>query len=257
MPRYRQIKMNQLLNIKLPEKAKIAVIGDIHGHDQQFFEMVEKIKPDKNRIIISVGDIKDKGFGKKAETKIINKIQELTKEQIGYIIRGNHEMWHINQAKKSNQYSEEINWFMTLPFALSFVWPNENRVTVVHGGVTPHHTWKDLENNTDLVYIRTLNDKGEYIPLKWVEENGKKVLKAKGAGAVWHETYDGRFGYIASGHNAQKDGIPKFYKYSCNLDSSVYSTGILTAQIFERGGLEEMIRVTGPAGSPGFDPTQR
>ena len=88
------------------------------------------------------------------------------------------------------------------------------------------------------------------IQLQWISQNGRQILAPRKIGVNWHDLYDGRFGYVASGHAAQKDGVPKFYQYSCNLDTSVYTTGILTCQVFGANGREELITATGPARKP-------
>ena len=140
------------------------------------------------------------------------------------------------------------------PLSLFFRFNNGSRLTVIHAGITTSHTWEDLDNNSDVVYIRELDENGDYIPLKWKKQpDGRKKLQPKKEGRPWHELYDGRFGYIASGHNAQTDGEPKFFRHSCNLDSGCYNTGVLTAQIFSENGREELIQIKGEAANPGYN----
>ena len=239
--------MTDLLNIDVPNGVKITVIGDIHEHDKQFYELIDLIKPGPDNIVVSVGDVYDKGFGVPVAEAITRTIKEFVDAGYGYIVQGNHEAKQIRRHIASGaKMSPELQWLGSQPLGLSFVFSNGSRLTVVHGGVKPAHTWEDLRSNTDLLYIRTLDESGEYIPLKW--EDG--ALKPKQPGKLWHELYDGRFGYIASGHNAQKDGIPKFWKHSCNLDSACYASGKLTAQVFGESGKKELIQISGPAANP-------
>jgi hypothetical protein len=144
-----------------------------------------------------------------------------------------------------------LAWCRQLPLALFFEFSTGAKLTIVHGGVTPKHTWDDLGVNVETCYVRTVDEQGNMIRMIWVVRDGQKVLVSeKPNGKLWHEVYDGRFGYIASGHAAQKDGVAKFYGYSCNLDTACYDTGILTAQIFGESGREDLISVQGPAAKP-------
>lgn len=220
---------------------KIAVIGDIHGHDEQFFKIVEKFKPGPNRILISAGDVLDKGWGETVEFKIIHEMQRLESEKCFFMVKGNHEVKRIKKLKKFTNLATEYLWLNSKRTGLSFTMP-DFKLTVVHAGVTPKHSEKDFENNSlDFCYTRTVDSNGNYIPLIWKDNK----LIAKADGVLWHEIYDGRFGYIASGHIVQEDGMPKFYDNSCNLDSGCYETGIMSAQVFGNNGLEDLIQATG------------
>lgn len=237
------------LNIKVPEDVELAVIGDVHEHPKQYFDLVKKIQPSEKRWLISVGDVYDKGFGPEVAEEITNHLKGLVDKQMAYVIRGNHELKAIRKYRR--QLSDALMWWRKQPIALSFVYPNDYRVTIVHGGVTPKTTWDDLGKVKETCYVRSVDPNGNFIPLMWVEEDGvKKLVPKRPDGKVWHEPYDGRFGYIASGHAAQKDGLPKFYENSCNLDTACYHTGILTGQLFSKDGLGKLITVTG---TPKFD----
>lgn len=241
------------LNIQIPKGVKISVIGDVHSHDEQFFKLLDKIQPSNNMWLVSVDDLIDKGFGIDSFNKITNKIIELKNQGICFLSKGNHTLKYINKFKRTPEnLSNELKWLEAQPIALSFQFHTGNRLTIVHAGVTPRHTWEDLDSNVEVCYVRDVDEDGKMIKLKWIEENNqRKLVKEKEGGCSWHEVYDGRFGYIASGHNAQFDGKAKFYNYSCNLDSAVYETGILTAQIFSNEGkLEDLITVSGIPAHP-------
>lgn len=242
-------------DIEVPQGTKIVVCGDIHGHEKQFMELIEQIQPSEKMWFVSVGDILDKGFGRKSENIIINKIKELHEKGLAHIVKGNHELKHIRlHRREGKKLYPELDWMDKQPLSLFFRFNNGSRLTVIHAGVTVSHTWEDSENNSEIVYIRELDEDGQYIPLKWKKlSDGRKQLQPKKEGKPWHEFYDGRFGYIASGHNAQVDGIPKFFKHSCNLDSACYNSGVLTAQIFSETGREELIQTRGEAANAGID----
>ena len=241
------------IEISVPNNTKIAVIGDIHEHDKQFYEMLDQISPSEKMWAVSVGDVYNKGFGRSVGDKITDTLIDLSKKKIGYAVKGNHEIKIARLASKSgDKISEQLSWFNNLPLVISFIFENKTRLTVLHGGVTKNHTLKDLKTNNEMAYVRTLNEKGNYIKLsKTKDDKGNDVLLPEEIGIPWHEVYDGRFGYIASGHNAQHDGIAKFYKYSCNLDSACYDTGVLCGQIFSEDGLDKSLRVIGEAFTPG------
>jgi hypothetical protein len=242
--------MSDNLNIQVPKGSKLAVIGDVHEHPEQFHKMIQKIDPSWKMWFVSIGDIYDKGFGVKCAEDLTKEIQELQKQKIGFAVRGNHELKQIRKNKKF--LDPHLAWWKAQPLALSFTFYTGSRVTVVHAGVTPGMMWQDLVHDVEVCYVRDVDDSGQMIPLVWKDIDGVNTLvKGKEGGDIWHRKYDGRFGYIVSGHAAQKDGKAKFYNYSCNLDSGVYDTGILTAQIFgDDGNREEVICVEGVARKP-------
>ena len=232
---------------------ELVVVGDIHENEYHFDQMLERAEVGTKRILVSVGDVYDKGEGSHVAERIIRKIQELNKRGFGYMVRGNHEQRNIKKAKerfeKSGKSGEdyltpELRFCKNIPLVLSFIFPNQNRVTVMHAGVSPHHTWKNVSTNTEVMYIRSLDDKGYPIPLVWSEEGGVNKLMPERNGVVWHEMYDGRFGYIISGHDSQRDGKVKYYKNSCNIDTRCYDTGILAGQIISDGNLKELITIS-------------
>jgi len=230
------------ITVKLKENTVIGVIGDIHEHEEQFDEMVEKFGPSEDRILVSAGDILDKGFGKDVGFSIIRKMSELDNF---YCVAGNHDFKHARKAiRAGRELGTELQWIDNLPWAISFVFPNGKSILVLHGGITPKNKYEDL-GKSEVMYVKTVDEDGEMIPMKRKTINGKIVLSAARPGRSWHELYDGRFGYICSGHDAQRDGRPKYYGYSCNVDTACYHTGILTCQTFDQKGLNETLYVYG------------
>lgn len=240
--------------IKVPRDTSICFVGDIHEHPEQFFKLVDQYKPGENRWIVSVGDVCDKGYGPNAARKITEELKEYQKKGFGFAVRGNHELKILKKARKSKDSTPDwLKWWAKQPLVISFEFPRGSIVTTLHAGVTPKMTSNDLGSDIEVVYVRDVDNIGKMIPLIWINgEDGKKALiPAREGGTPWHEKYDGRFGYIVSGHAAQKDGVPKFYNYSANIDSGVYETGILTGQVFTPDGKRgELIQVTGEAFKP-------
>lgn len=243
-----------LQRYRLSNDTKLAVVGDIHEHEYQFDELVKLIKPSEKMLLVSVGDIYDKGFGPEAAESITKKLQILVDNKVAYAVRGNHELKHIRKTRRDP--SPGIQWWRKQPLVLNFCYDNGSMITVLHGGVTPLHTWNNL-SDIEICYVRTIDEDGKMIKLQWVEKEGKKeLIPEKPNGKVWHHLYDGRFGYIASGHDVQSDGTPKFYNYSCNLDSGCYMTGKLSCQIFSSQGREDLLTVEGPFKNGLLSPNQ-
>lgn len=235
--------------IKITQDTILGVIGDIHEHEEQFNEIVENFKPSEKRILISVGDIYEKGFGIDKAESITDTLKKFNEEGYGYVVSGNHDYKLIRKAIRGGKdMSPQLQWIETQPWSISFKYPNGKSILVLHGGVTPKHKAEDL-SNSEIMYVRTVDSNGDYIPMKRRTINGKTVLGAATHGPSWHEVYDGRFGYICAGHDAQKDGKVKYYKYSCNIDTACYHTGILTCQTFDQKGLVETLHSYGiPSG---------
>lgn len=235
--------MSDFLNIPVAPGVKIAVVGDLHEQERHFDQLLERINPTPGKmVLVSVGDLYDKGKGPSHAESMADKIKILNQDEVGFIVRGNHELKHIRRYKKN--LTPQLQWLQTQPLVLSFVFDNGSRVTVLHGGVKPKHTWADLSFDLEVAYLRDLDQDDNMIRLQWIEKDNTRFLQpAKPGGVSWHTKYDGRFGYIAAGHEPQVDGIPKFYNHSCNLDTSCYSTGVLSCQVFGSQGREELIQI--------------
>jgi predicted phosphodiesterase len=234
-------------DISLPRGTKVTVVGDVHEHERQFDEIVERIQPCREHRLVSIGDIYDKGFGPRVAESITKKLKRMVEDGVAYVIRGNHEQRHL---RRSTALTSGLQWFATLGLSLSFRFHNQTKLLIVHAGVAPSFTTEDLVRNVETLYLRTLDERGNFIPLKWKTIEGKRRLVPMRDGKPWHEYYDGRFGYIISGHDSQADGEVKFYPYSCNLDTKCYQTGVLSAITYGENGREDLIRIEGPAARP-------
>jgi predicted phosphodiesterase len=234
-----------MLNIKLKRGTKLVVFGDVHEHKEPLDKLFERFTPSEKCIVVSVGDIYDKGFGKNIAESITDKLIAYHKQGFFHAVKGNHELSNIKKAKKYDRMTDQLSWWAKRPLSLTFSFTNHSKVTIVHGGLLPSYDWDDIAKSIEVCYIRIVDDKGKYVKRIRTEEDGMRIMKFKKPGVLWHHLYDGRFGYVVSGHDSQKDGTPKFYNHSCNLDSAVYHTGKLTAQVFEDGIRKELATFVG------------
>jgi hypothetical protein len=237
--------------IKVPKDTEIVAFTDPHEHAEQFFNLLNIINPSEKKWIVCCGDLKDKGYGDVAFNNMTDEMIKLSEKGIGFIVKGNHEIKLLKNNRKNSNASLQIEWWRKQSLGLSFEFYNGNRLTVLHAGVVPGMTWEDLDSNTEVAYVRDVDELG-MIQLIWKKINGVDTLvKSREGGKSWHELYQGNFGYVVSGHQPNKDGQPRYYNYSCNLDCAVFETGVLRAQTFTpEGNLGELITVTGTAFKP-------
>lgn len=236
--------------VKVPKGTYLFVVGDVHEHEDHFRRAIQTVKPGPTRWFASVGDIYHKGYGTDAAARITDQLKNLSERGVGFAVKGNHEIKEIKKIKKSKGVlSSQLAWFDRQPLAIEFTFESTgNKVLLVHGGVTPLMTYKDLEDQLDIVYVRYVDNEGKHVPFKRVKKDGYTFFEMVREGVIWHEKYDGRFGYVVSGHSSQMDGKPKFYNYSANLDTGCFETGVLTVLEFtDQGKKGRTIQVEGEA----------
>lgn len=239
-----------LPEFKLKNSDKLFFCTDIHEHPKQFKDLVRQINPSPGRYLICLGDVYGKGYGIQAANEIIDIIRELSNQGLAFMIRGNHELKTIINAQKARKMNDTLKWISNQPLAITFLFDNGSRVTGVHGGVLPKHKWSDLNHDVETSYVRVVDEEGNSVKMVWRVKNDYKFMELEKPGELWHNLYCGRFGYLMSGHNSQKDGIPKFYNYSANIDTSCYSTGVLTGLEYTANGRGAILTATGPAKRP-------
>lgn len=245
--------LQHLFYIPVPKDIKLFVVGDLHEHLNQFQQIIKKVQPSNKIWFVSVGDIFDKGMGISTAHKITRQLIEFDNQEFGFAVKGNHEIKYLNRTSPKN-YSPELIWWNKQPGILHFEFENNNLFTIVHAGINPNiSSWEELQYDGRNYYIRSIDENGEFIPLHRVLRNGIISLEpVKPNGVTWHKSYDGRFGYVIAGHDAQKDGIPKFYKNSCNIDTAVFQTGKLTGVLVGKNGIEEVITIEGKPVNPNY-----
>jgi hypothetical protein len=200
--------------IFLNKDIELLIIGNLNGNEILFNQVINHCSINK-RILISLGNfypktiINDNNF-------IVNKLQELQSKKLAYVIKGNHEYRYLLHSRSDNK----LSWLNSLPIVLSFVFNNQSRVTVVHGGISPKCTWS--ESLTEMMYLNLIDTSGNPIAKK---------------GIPWYDLYDGRFGYVVSSY------LPhtkiQYYKHSCNINCT--NSEILFGLVFSNGRIKNVI----------------
>lgn len=223
--------------INVPKGTTLTIIGDIHEQKTHFNKLIELAKPSDTNWIVSVGDIYDRGHGREAGDEIVRKLLGLN----AYVVRGNHEQ----KRRRREELSDEEKIASEFPLSYTFLFDNYTKLVVLHGGITPKHSLKDLTHNTEIVYVRNLDENNKSIPLKRTKtEDGDVIFVPKRPGGEpWHKKYYGRFGYIVAGHEPQYSGQPAFYDFSANIDTGCFKTGVLTGIVFDRAGRQDVLQV--------------
>ncbi|HEX2832764.1 MAG TPA: metallophosphoesterase [Thermoanaerobaculia bacterium] len=212
-------------SVKPAPGARLIFIGDIHGCFEELCELLDRVQPAKNDLVVSVGDIVTKGY---------DPVQclELWRER-GYLaVQGNNEIKLLAQAIPLLRYfsddpvvrrSDLVKYIRSWPRAIDF--PNAG-VTAVHGGFLP-----DMRIDAE-----TIEQEKDVIPeLRWIRrKNGDwrpipKEKKKKGD-VLWAEKWNGdRF--VVYGHTPLRE--PKFDERALGLDTGCVYGGKLTAAIYD------------------------
>ena len=135
-------KENRLLEFETSKPDdEIYVLGDIHGNLQTLMKLIEIINENKPKLVISLGDIVDRGF-KQLECLIIILALKILNPESFFILRGNHETLEMNQAygffheflqkfKDFNKFSEILAVYNMLPICAII----NNSILCLHGGI--------------------------------------------------------------------------------------------------------------------------
>lgn len=205
--------------------ARLIFIGDIHGCFEELCDLLARVRPAKNDLVVSVGDIVTKGY---------DPVQclELWRER-GYLaVQGNNEIKLLAHAKPLLRFfasdpvlqrGDLVKYIRSWPRAIDF--PNAG-LTVVHGGFLP-----DMRIDAETVE----QEKDVISELRWIRrKNGDwrpigKEKKKKGD-VLWAEKWNGdRF--VIYGHTPVRE--PKFDERALGLDTGCVYGGKLTAAIYD------------------------
>lgn len=221
---------------------RIYAIGDIHGHFALLQLLMQKIEarraPDEGQTIVFLGDYVDRGPRSREVVEFLMRGPSNPKDT-WICLKGNHEdlmVTALNDANMTNVRNwygnggdatiinwenppgtyqrppdEVISWIENLPF----IHETENHI-FVHAGLMPGIETKDQDEQTCLWIRYRFLDHG---PEGWTK-------------------------HIVHGHTP--DGPdPELKTWRTNLDTWVWSTGILTAGVFDldiKGGPVEIIQ---------------
>lgn len=225
--------MNALLQAVRPgPAARLVFIGDIHGCYDELTELLHRIAPAGNDVVVSVGDVVRKG---PAAARCL----DLWRER-GYLaVRGNNEAKLLERALPLLRFfSREDRDVLSRKDLLRYIgsWPlvldfPAAAVTAVHGGFLPRMrvTAEDVAREQDSV-----------IELRWIrKKEGEWVAvpkeRRKRDDVLWAEKWKGER-FVLYGHTPLRE--PKIDDFAIGLDTGCVYGGSLTAAIFAAGTWE-------------------
>lgn len=158
-----------LLEFDLDNSEEAFVLGDIHGNMQTLMKIIDIINQQKPKLVISLGDIVDRGANQ-LECLIVVLALKILKHDSFYILRGNHETLEMNQAygffydflqrfKDYNKFSEILAVYNMLPMCAIV----NNLILCLHGGIPEDidilNKLKGLKlSNIDDSILKTINE---------------------------------------------------------------------------------------------------
>ncbi|MFD2581074.1 metallophosphoesterase [Pedobacter vanadiisoli] len=192
---------------------RIFVIGDIHGCYDELLELIDKIAFDEHDLLISVGDIVDRG---NKSLEVYHFFRDLPNAKI---LMGNHERKHLNgvlsyaqeivKLQFKNEYPEFIEWLKNKRYYFEF-----DDLIVVHAALEYD---KKLEDQNDSVLSGSTA--------------GEKYMQSKlKPNTFWNDFYFGEK-TIVYGHTVIGN-YPKIYNNTIGIDTGACHGGLLTAVEF-------------------------
>ncbi len=216
-------------SVSLPDRARLIVVGDIHGCFDELVELLSRVDPKRGDVVVSAGDIVTKG---PAAARCL----DLWRER-GYLaVRGNNEIRVLEQAKPLLRFfAHENRDVLRRRDLLRYIasWPlvidvPDHEVSVVHGGFLPQMTVsaEDVAREKEVVprlrWIRRSNGAWKYVPKE----------KRKKGDVLWSEKWRGQR-FVLYGHTPVRE--PKHDPSALGLDTGCVYGGSLTAAVLEHG----------------------
>ena len=215
--------MSALLTIPPgPSTRRIIVIGDIHGCYDELVDLLDKVAPRDDDVVVSVGDMVLKGPHSE-------RCLTLWRER-GYLaVIGNNEEKAIERGACDQ---ELLDWIATWPVAIDFP---EEKVTVVHGGFLPGMT---IDEETIAANRRDI------IRMRWIRETGdgwKRVPKGEQTenDILWPTVWNGER-LVFYGHTPLE--AARFDRNAVGIDTGCVYGGMLTA-VVHSGETDEVVTV--------------
>lgn len=214
-------------SIDLDPRARLIVIGDIHGCYEELVELLGRVDPQGGDVVVSVGDVVQKG---PAAARCL----DLWRERRYLAVRGNNEIKLLANVRPVLRFFARENrdvlrrldllgYIASWPLVIDVPRP---AIAVVHGGFLPHMrvSADDVEKGRDVVpELRWIRKKdGEWKPAP--KEKRKKD------DALWSEKWRGER-FVVYGHTPVRE--PRFDRRALGLDTGCVYGGALTAAIFE------------------------
>ena len=190
--------------------ARKIIIGDIHGCNEELADLLQLIGPGQGDMLISVGDIVDRGPDSK---KVFNFFRD---RENALVIRGNHEHKHLrgalsfSQQLTVRQFGGDYEAARTVMGTFPCYYEDDDLI-VVHAALNPA---EPMEAQREEVLCGTMG--------------GERYLKALLAGKKWYEEYR-RFKPVVFGHHVTGKK-PFIYKDKIfGIDTGACHGGWLTA----------------------------
>lgn len=189
----------------------IYIIGDVHGCRETLDQLLDRLDPEPNDLLIFVGDLVRKGPDSKGVLDIVRAHPNF------YSVRGNNEQKLIDGRKAIDSLTDtDLEYLESLPVIISW-----DDVMVVHGGVD-HRKPVEEHTLTELLNNRSLVPDGSYERPYWFETRRE-------------------YPRVFFGHTVLAD--PFDSEYAVGLDTGCVYGGQLTAYDYRA---EELVAVDPP-----------
>jgi len=188
---------------------KTFVIGDLHGCYDEFIELSNQIGITENDLVISLGDIVDRG------NKSVELFHYFKNRANSIVLMGNHERKHLRgilsysqeivKVQFADEYSDFVKWIEKLPY----YYETEGAI-IVHAFF--EHDKKLQDQKQEVLSGTTSGSK--YLENKYEE------------GKFWTDYYTGKKSIIYGHQVVGKD--PKIYNNTYGIDTGACHGGKLT-----------------------------
>lgn len=189
--------------------SKTYVIGDLHGCYDEFIELTEQIGITEDDLLISLGDIVDRG------NKSVELYEYFKKRENSIVLMGNHERKHLKgilsysqeivKVQFGDKYPEFLIWLETLPY-----YYETDSAIIIHAFF--EHD-KKLQVQKEEVLAGTTSG-SRYLEDKYDE------------GKYWSDFYNGDKPIIYGHHVVGEN--PKIKNNTYGIDTGACHSGMLT-----------------------------
>lgn len=206
---------------------RLIFIGDIHGCYDELLELLARLAPSSDDVVVSVGDIVTKG-------PAADRCLDLWRERGFLAVQGNNEIKLLGSARPLLRFfardrvlrrGDLLRFIESWPIVIDFP---AIALTAVHGGFLPqmHVTAEEVEREREVLpelrWIRRKNGDWKPVPKE----------KRKRDDVLWSEKWNGdRF--VVYGHTPLRE--PKFDAHALGLDTGCVYGGMLTAAVWAGG----------------------
>lgn len=229
------------------------LIGDVHGCTEELRELLGKLAPTKDDLVIFLGDLVDKGPDSAGTVRLA---RELSEQVPVVLILGNHELKHARYRKQvaegkvpKMRNAEEIGRITAQLSDEDIAFLNQAKYwfrgrfgeLAVHGGVPPsikylpddHDLFEATKNPRAIDHYNQLTMTRYCNPAGYMVQLGRETAEDK----FWADVYDGRFGHIYFGHQPYVGDSVKIHEWAIGLDTGCVFGGTLTAAVLENHGV--------------------